>query len=284
VKKIKVKAPAKLNLNLQVFPQIRKGYHLIQFLNCSLNLHDEIVLTEKNRGIEVICSHPQVPCSEKNFCYQVALKLKKYSPKGVKIEIIKNIPLRAGLGGGSSDAAAVLQGLNRLWQLGLEEKTLIKIGQKIGTDVCYCLIGSLSLVSGIGEKIEKLNLKMPKISLVIIVPQEQKPSTTWAYQNLDCQQIGRNEKKLVRLIEALKKKDILGIAENLHNDFEYSLEKKFPMIKKIKNDLKNQGASRAMLCGSGLAVFGMFEKKSQAQKAFNILKKKYQTIFLTSTI
>lgn len=285
MKKTRVKTPAKLNLNLHIFPRTTKeGYHLIKSLNCSLAFYDEIVLEEKSKGIEVICFHPRVPQSRENLCYKAALQLKKYSLKGVKIEIIKNIPVSAGLGGGSSDAAAVLRGLNKFWELGLSKKTLLKIGRKIGMDVCYCLVGGVCKISGAGEEVEKLDLEMPKISVVIVTPEVTKPSTSWAYKNLDLRKIGKNTQKIERIIKAIGAKDIKEIAKNLHNDFEYSIPKIYPTVDLIKKELLKSGALRAMLCGSGLSVFGIFENASFASKGYNKLKKKFDKIFLTETI
>lgn len=284
MKKIRIKAPAKLNLNLHVFPLIaEESYHFIKSLNCSLTLCDEIVLEEKDKGIEIICSHSQVPSSKENLCYQATLQFKNYSQKGVKMKIIKNIPISAGLGGGSSDAAAVLRGLNKFWGLGLSEKVLLEMAQKIGMDVCYCLIGGVCLVSGFGEKIKKLNLKMPKIPVVIVVPQKQKPSTAWAYRNLDSKRIGKNESKLERLIQAIKVKNIEGIAKNLHNDFGYSIAKIYPEVSLAKRELLKSGSLKAMFCGSGFSVFGIFADEMSARKAYDKLKKKFENIFLTET-
>ncbi len=275
-----IKASAKLNLSLNIYPQKRNDdFYPVKFLNCQLVLADEIEISPSDKT-EIVCSRLKLK-KEDNLVHQAIRLLPK--KKEIEINIKKRIPVKCGLGGGSSDAAAVLNYLNEEWGLRLSEKQLLEIGEKLGMDVCYCLVGGLCLVEGVGEKIKKLDFSLPKISLIIINPPISKRSTAWAYQNLDLQKIGKNEEKLENLLGAIKKRDIRKIATNLHNDFEYSMSKYFPVVETIKNDLINYGALRAMLCGSGLAVFGIFEKEILAQKAFNELKEKWENIFLTET-
>lgn len=279
---MKIKAPAKLNLSLNIFPQKRvDGLYRVKFLNCQLELADEIEF-KPSEGVEVVCAHPELKEEKDNLVYQAVYLLP--NKRGVKIFLRKRIPIRSGLGGGSSDAAAVINYLNRVWRLKLSPEELLEIGKNLGMDVVYCLIGGLCLVRGAGEKVRKLDFPLPKIPLIIVIPEVAKPSTKWAYQNLDLKKIGQKREKLGRLLEAIKKRDIKEIGKNLHNDFEYSINKKFPIIEKIKNDLKNQGALQAMLCGSGLSVMGIFENKMVAREAYNKLKKKFEKVFLTETI
>lgn len=287
MKKMVLKAPAKLNLILQVLSERKDGYHEIRGVNCSLNLADTIILTKQPKKIEIICSNKEVPEEDKNLSYQTAKKLKKMVGRadlGVRIEIIKNIPIKAGLGGGSSDAAATLKGLNKLWELNLKAKQLNIIGQKIGTDICYCLIGGVCQISGTGEKVKKLDLKLPKIPIVIVSSETSKPSTAWAYKNLDLSFGGRDAGKTERLIKAIKAKDIQAMAENLENDFEPLMDKSYPIIRKIKEEMIKYGALRAMLAGSGLAVFGLFKNENTAENAHLKLKKKYQKVYLTKAL
>ena len=282
--KMVLKAPAKLNLILQVLSERKNGYHKIRGVNCSLDLADTIILTKQPKKIEIICSSKEVPKEHKNLSYQVAKKLKKMVGRadlGARIEIIKNIPVRAGLGGGSSDAAATLKGLSRLWKLNLKTKQLNIIAQKIGMDVCFCLVGGVCQISGTGEKVKKLNLKLPKIPIVIVSPKASKPSTAWAYKNLDLFPGDRDTRRTEKLIKAIKAKDIQGMAENLENDFEPLMDKSYPIIRKIREEMIKYGASRAMLAGSGLAVFGLFKNKNIAEDAHLKLKNKYQKAYLT---
>lgn len=276
---MKIKAPAKLNLSLNIFPKKRTdGLYPVKFLNCQLELADEIEIQSSNKS--QVVSSPKLD-EKSNLVYRAIHLLPK--KKGVKIHIKKKIPIKAGLGGGSSDAAAVLNYLNRAWRLNLASGQLLKISQKLGMDVCYCLIGGLCLVEGAGEKIKKLEFSLLKLAIIIIVPQETKPSTAWAYQSLDLKKIGQNEEKLTKLIQGIKAKNIQKMAESLHNDFEYSISTAYPIVARIKKELLKTGALNAMLCGSGLAVFGIYENKKIAHEAYNELERQYQEVFLTET-
>lgn len=277
---MKIKAPAKLNLSLNIFPQKRiDGLYRVKFLNCQLKLADEIEIQPSNKKIEVICS-PKL--NQKSNLVFKAIRL-LVNPKDILIKIKKNIPIKAGFAGGSADAAAVLNYLNQAWGLNLSPIQLAIIGQNLGMDVVYCLKGGLCLIEGVGEKVRRLNLSLPRLPILIINQAEQKPSSGWAYQNLDLPKIGRHEDKLEKLIQAIKEKNIQKISANLHNDFEYSVPKAYPAVKQIKKELLDNGALNAMLCGSGLAVFGIYENKKLAVSAYNKLKKQYRQIFLTET-
>ncbi len=276
---MKIKAPAKLNLSLNVFPKKRtEGLYPVKFLNYQLILADEIKIQPSDEI--TVSSLPEVE-GENNLVYRAIPLLPQ--KKGIKINIKKNIPVKAGLAGGSADAAAVLNYLNKAWRLNLSSVQLAAIGQKLGMDVVYCLTGGLCLIEGTGEKVRPLNLSLPQLPILVINPAEQKPSSGWAYQNLDLAKIGRHEEKLTALIQAIKKKNIRQIAANIHNDFEYSVPKAYPAVKQIKKELLRVGALSAMLCGSGLAVFGIYENKKLALMAYNKLKKKFPQIFLTET-
>lgn len=275
-------APAKLNLSLNILPQKRPdGLHPVKFLNCQISLFDQIKIQPSRKN--QITYQPKQLLKPKNDLLSQALRLLPQK-ENLKITVQKNIPIRAGLGGGSADAAALINYLNKKWQLNLSLQKRFSIGQRLGLDVVYCLLGGLCLVSGSGEKVTPLKIPLPKLHLLIITPQISKPSTAWAYQNLNLTKIGQNLPKLVKLKKAIKEKNLKSITQNLHNDFEYSIIKSFPQIDMIKKDLKKSGALNSLLCGSGLSVFGLFTTKNSAQKAFNILKNLYPTVFLTNTI
>lgn len=278
---MKIFAPAKLNLFLHLSPQKRKdGLYPVKFLNCQLKLADEIQIFQSCRH-QILCSHPFLKKSE-NLLSQLLELLPSKTP--LKIILKKQIPVKAGLGGGSSDAGALLLALNRLWHLNYLPKKLLQLARQLGMDVCYAAIGGLALIEGAGEKIRPLSFTLPHLPLIIITPKISKLSTAWAYQNLDLKKIGRNLPKLKKLILAIKKKNLTDIAQNLHNDFESSLSQKFPVIDQIKNDLNKQGCLKAQLCGSGLSVFGLFPNQKTCQKAFFQLKKKYPRTIFTTTL
>jgi len=294
---MQVKAPAKLNLNLHVLPQLNKnGLYPIRFVNCQLDLSDEINLILQSKKIEVSCQYDDIcHCNKKNLCrgkknlvIKAAEILRKRfgTPElGVEIFINKRIPPKVGLAGGSADAAAVLNGLNNLWQLRLSQRQLLKIAQQLGMDVQYCLVGGLCTVEGRkGEKIKKLRYSLPKYWLVIVVPSQEKPSTAWAYKNLDRSKIGRNTHKIEKLIKAIAKKDLVGITKNLHNDFETVIFKKYPQIENIKKKLEEYGALKTILAGSGLALVAFFKDRNQARKCYNNLCLGTEKVFLTSLL
>lgn len=288
MEKVIVHAPAKLNLNLHIFPKEKPtDYFPVRFINCQIDLFDEIVLERRKNKIEVFCDDKEVPLGEENLCFKAASILKKKIRDdmfGVRIFIKKKIPVKSGLGGGSTDGAQTLKGLIQLWNLKLAKKDIFEIALDLGTDVCYCLVGGVCEVGGIGEKVRKLNMIMPKIPIVVVTPEEKKPSTAWVYENLDFAQIGKHSYRVEKLVGAIKTKNINEIAKNLHNDFEYSITKFYPMVNLIKQKLLKSGALTAMLCGSGLSVFGIYKDKILAQKALNKLKGRFKKVILSQTL
>ena len=288
MKKITIRAPAKLNLNLHIFSKKKStDYFPVKFINCQIDLSDEIILEKQKNKIEVFSDAKDVPLDEENLCFRAAHLLKekvRNNELGVKIFIRKKIPVKSGLGGGSADGAQTLEGLLPLWKLKLTPRDIFKIALNLGTDVCYCLIGGICEVGGIGEKVRKLNITGPKIPIIVVTPKEKKPSTAWAYENLDVKRIGKNSYKAEKLPAAIKVKNINEIAKNLHNDFEYSIPKAYPMVNSIKKELLKSGALKAMLCGSGLSVFGIYQNKILARKAFNKLKGRFKKVILAQTL
>jgi len=284
--KLKILAPAKINLNINIFPKkLKNGLFPVKMLMSQLELSDEIILEEKEDGLEVKCFNNQVPKGKENLVFQAAkiLKEKFKIKKGIKIILKKKIPIKAGLGGGSSDAAATILGLKKIWNLQLTKEELINLASKIGKDVCYSVLGGTALITNVQENVKKLPFLMPKLPVIVITPFFTKPSTAWAYQNLDLKRIGKNEKKLDRLISAIQERNLKKIGQNLHNDFEYSIGKKFPEILKIKKALLKNEAEGAILAGAGLSVFGIYEDKKKAKNAFEKLKDQYSQyqVFLT---
>jgi len=288
MKKITIRAPAKLNLNLHIFPKKKPtDYFSVKFINCQIDLFDEIILDRQEKKIEVFSDNNNIPLGKESLCFRAASLLKTQvgnDSLGVKIFIKKKIPIKSGLGGGSADGAQTLKGLLWLWDLKLAQNDIQKIALNLGTDICYCLIGGVCGVGGIGEKVRRLNMTMPKISVVVVTPEEKKPSTAWAYENLDFAQIGKHFSRVEKLVKAIKAKNVNEIAKNLHNDFEYSMTKFYPTVNLIKKELLKSEALAAMLCGSGLSVFGIYKDKILAQKALNKLKRKFKKVILSQTL
>lgn len=172
LKELMISAYAKINLTLDVLGKRPDGYHDVEMIMQSIDLHDQVILREKEElGIEIICEHPLVPEDESNLAYKAAaLLMKKVGiTKGVQIEIIKNIPVAAGLAGGSTNGAGVLVGLNQLWDLGLSKKELMNLGASLGADVPFCILGGTAVASGIGTDLESISL-LPEMELVLVKP------------------------------------------------------------------------------------------------------------------
>jgi 4-diphosphocytidyl-2-C-methyl-D-erythritol kinase len=285
---IKLKAYAKLNLNLHIIPRpLRNGLYPVKFINCQLDLHDDLFFERIKNKIKIISNNSQLPKTEDNLIYKAAVLLKKNinDPSlGAKIRLKKNIPVKAGLAGGSSDAASTLKGLIKLWHIKVTPNILLKIAGQLGKDVFYCLKGGLCEILSDGKVVNNLKTALPKLFLVIIVPDKNKSSTEWMYQNLNKEIIGKNLDKFEKLKKAIILKNNKEIIENLFNDFENLALNEFPLIAKIKDDLVKNGALKTLLAGSGLAVAGFFKEEKKAKITFNNLKIKYKNILWTETI
>lgn len=287
MKRIILKAPAKLNFNLHILPEkLANGYFKVKFLNHQAALADTIILEEIPSGIKLICDDSRLAIEETNLaCKAAEVVIKQFAPqKGVKIFLQKKIPVAGGLGGGSADAAAVILGLDKLWNLKLTDLQKLELAKNLGMDVCYSVIGGTCLIEGAGEKVTRLDFSLPPMPLIIISPPYAKPSTAWAYRTLDPKKIGCHLEKLEKLISAIKKKDILAIITNLHNDFEPSIFKAYNEVKRIKKEILKTGAVGALLCGSGLSVFGIFPNRKLAKRAIGVFLKKYPRTYLTETL
>jgi 4-diphosphocytidyl-2-C-methyl-D-erythritol kinase len=283
---IKEKAWAKLNINLHIIPQkFKSGLYPIRFINCQIDLFDELSFESINKNIEIVCSDVNLK-KEENLAYQAAILLKKIIKDqnlGCKIYLKKNIPIKAGLAGGSVDAAATIIGLSKLWKVILTKSQINYLASQLGKDVYYCLKGGLCQVEDDGSEIVSLNYELPKFWLVIINPEEKKPSTEWMYNNLDINKIGKSQSKLEKIKQAIILKNKKDILENLHNDFESLAINCCSKITSIKNDLIDNGASKTLLAGSGFSMVGFFESKNRATDGFEKLKVKYKNISYVST-
>lgn len=283
MKKICLKAPAKINLGLSILGKLASGYHEVKFIFQQVSLFDRIYLQEIPKDeIRVYCNHQDVPIDQVNTVYQAAMLVKKSMKikTGIALNIEKNIPVAAGLGGGSTDAAQTLLGLNKIWNLGLNTKDLIRFGLKIGMDVSYQLVGGTKLATHLGEKFQTLP-SLPKIYFVLSNP-NLNVSTQWAYQHVDYSQIGKEQ--LNELISGIKEGNVKKIAQNLHNDFEFWVPNFYPAIKKIKQKMMQSGTLNAIMSGSGPTVFGVCENYNQALKTTEVLKKEYSQTYLVENL
>ena len=284
---LKLKAYAKINLNLHLIPKkLKNGLYPIKYVNCQINLFDELIIENSKYNIGLIYKNTELPKKKQNLIYKAAILLKneaKNKNLGAKIKLTKNIPIKAGFGGGSSNAAVVLLALIELWRIKINEKTLFKIVDKLGKEVYYFLKGGVCEVLKDGSVVNKLKENTPKIWLVLISPKQKKPSTNYMFNKLNAKKIGSQQSKFIEMKKAVLKQNKNDIIKNLHNDFEtYSL-KKYPEILKIKEDFKKSGALNSVMTGAGLYIVGFFDKKEMAKSAYNKLRIKYKSAILTHT-
>lgn len=283
MEKLTIKAMAKVNLGLDVIRRREDGYHEVKMIMQTVDLFDELTfeVLEENR-IEVFTDNQELPCDEGNLIYRAAALLteKCRLEKGIRITLKKNIPIAAGMAGGSTDAAATLVGMNRLFDLGLSVKDLQELGVKIGADVPYCIQGGTMLSEGIGEILSPLP-PVPDCYVVVAKP-EINVSTKFVYENLHAESL-KEHPDIDGMIVCLTNKDLKGMAEKMGNVLETVTAKHYPVIEEIKAFLAERGALRAMMSGSGPTVFALFEEKQTARKAYEELKQAGYTrqVYLT---
>ncbi len=255
-------APAKINYLLDVICKRPDGYHDLRMIMQRVNLCDEITMTLTNTPeINVVCNSKGAPDGPGNIAWKAARALLDYtgSSNGIRIEVIKNIPVAAGLGGGSSDAAAVLMGMNELMQCGLTDQKLMEIGCTLGADVPFFIFKKTAIAEGIGERLTSLS-KTPKCWILLINPRIH-VSTAWVYRSLQL----TSNKNLATLPEFFESID--QVVSILSNDLESVTIPAFPIIADIKSKLINLGASGSMMSGSGPTVFGVFNNFYCAETA-----------------
>lgn len=280
---ISLAAQAKINLSLDVLNRREDGYHSLQMIMQTIQLHDTISIEQISSGIEIDCNARYVPRDSNNIAYKAAESIiREYRPgSGVRITITKRIPVAAGLAGGSSDAAAVLKGINRLYELGLSDERLMQIGKGIGADVPYCILGGTALAEGIGEKLTPLR-QLSGIPVILIKPRIGVP-TAWVYKNLDVNNVGKRPDTQM-LIRAIENNDIGTVSVNMSNVLESVTVKRYPVIDYIKQELIRNGALGSMMSGSGPTVFGIFDSNETAKKAYVKLKQSKHECYLTKII
>ncbi len=266
-----VKAPAKINLTLDVLHKRSDGYHELEMIMTTVDLADRIGLELRDDGaIHILSLDRFVPNDHRNLAYQAAKILKdRYRVKsGVSISIEKNIPVAAGLAGGSSDAAATLKGLNTLWNLGLSLDELAEIGTKIGSDVAFCVYGGTALATGRGEKIQEL--PSPANCWVILAKPTLGVSTADVYGNLKLNQIKHPRTK--QMVKAIEEKDYHLMCSSLGNVLEDVTLKLYPEVAVLKDQMKKFGADAVLMSGSGPTVFGLVNHESRVQRVYNGLR------------
>ena len=277
------KAYAKVNISLDIVGKREDGYHLLKMIMQKIDIYDEIIINRKKYGITIECNKSFVPCDDRNLAYKAAdLFMKTYNIKsGVHIKINKNIPVAAGLAGGSTDGAAVLRIMNKMFNVNASEEELMKLGLKLGADVPYCVKGGTALCEGIGEIVTPL--KPFKNHIMVLVKPPFGVSTKEVYKSFDISKaiIHPNTEAL---INAMKRDNINYVASNMKNLLENVTLKRHKVIINIKEDMIRLGSIGSMMSGSGPTVFGFFDDMLKAQRCYEYMKKKYEDTFITRTI
>lgn len=279
---MKVKAYAKINLALDITGRLNNGYHELNMIMQTIDIYDLLDLQIIPKGIELKCNKKYIPTDNRNTVYKAAqLLIDNYDiKKGIRIEIRKTVPSQAGLGGGSSDAAAVLKTMNKLFNLNIEDNALVDLAKEIGADVPFFIYGGTAQCQGIGEKIKRLKGFDDKTILLV------KPgfgvSTKEAYSLYDLEG-NISHPDINKVIKALEQDNLSDLAWNMGNVLENAVIKEHKEIEKIKNQLVSLGAAVAMMTGSGSAVFSIFDQSEKGFTAYNKIKNKYNNVFITKT-
>ncbi|WP_066634289.1 4-(cytidine 5'-diphospho)-2-C-methyl-D-erythritol kinase [Desulfolucanica intricata] len=258
-----VKAYAKINLLLDVLGKRSDGYHQVEMVMQTITLHDRLEFAA-GKDVFLEIKGANLPAGDDNLIIRAARVVRDYTGcrQGARIILHKNIPVAAGLGGGSADAAAALIGLNQLWQLGLSKKELYILSEKIGSDVPFCISGGTALVEGRGEKLTNLP-PAPAMGLVLIKP-PYGISTAQVYHNLNLKEVN-NHPNISKMIAAIERQDLLAVCKSMGNVLEEVAARMHPNILEIKRILLKQGALGALMSGSGSTVFAITEDLSSAK-------------------
>ena len=281
---MKIKAYAKINISLDLVGKRESdGYHLLKMIMQNIDLYDEISVEKQKEGITISCNKNYVPTDSRNLAYKAASLFKEtYNIEdGVHIDIVKNIPVSAGLAGGSTDAAAVLKLMNKIFEVNVSDEELMDIGLKLGADIPYCINGGTALCEGIGEKITTLQPFKDKI-LVLVKPSFG-VSTKEVYKSFNLDRV-RVHPKTENLIEAMENDNLYYVANNMKNLLENVTLRKHNILIKIKEDMNRYGAVGSMMSGSGPSVFAFFDDMLKAQRCYEKMKENYREVFLTRTI
>lgn len=281
---ISLKALAKINLGLDVVRRREDGYHEVRMIMQTIHLYDRLdIKRTQESGIQIQTNLSFLPVNENNLIYKAAkLLMDEFSiTDGVSVKLDKRIPVAAGMAGGSTDAAAMLIGVNRLFSLGLTKRQLMERGVQIGADVPYCIMRGTALAEGIGEALSPLP-PMVKCPVLIAKPSIS-VSTKFVYQNLKLDDTTIHP-DIDRLIDDIKAKNLHDIAAHMGNVLETVTIPNYPVIDEIKKHMLSNGAVGAMMSGSGPTVFGLFDDEDTAKKAYKAMRSSHlaRQVYLTS--
>ncbi len=270
--KIYEKAPAKINLSLDVLHKRPDGYHEVEMVMTMVDLADRLEMERLDRDTIIISSQAgYIPLDEKNLAFQAARLMKDtYQVKqGVYIHLDKKIPVAAGLAGGSSDAAAALRGLNKLWNLNRPESELMKLGEQLGSDIPFCVRGGTVVARGRGEQLEPIDA--PPQCWVVLAKPPIHVSTASVYSRFNAMR--RTQKPATnRVVQAVRQKDFHALCASLGNMLEEVTLQLHPEVTQIKQVMKKLGAEGVLMSGSGPTVFGLVDKESKLNRIYNGLR------------
>lgn len=277
------KSYAKINLTLDVKSKLDNGYHEVEMIMQTLSLFDLIIIEKSKKNIVINTNLKYLPNNEKNIAYKAAkVFFERCSiTDGLKIDIHKNIPVSAGLAGGSGNAAAVLCALNMMYNFPLSDNELLELGSNLGADVPYCMIGGTKLSKGIGDVLSPLP-SVPKITVLLVKPPIS-VSTASIYQKIDSEVILKRPDTMA-MISAIENKDVLKICDNLCNTMETVTQHMHPIIGGIKEKMIKNGAIGALMSGSGPTVFGIFDDYTKAKASADSFSYQFKDVYLTSTV
>ena len=270
--KIERNAYAKINLGLDVVGKREDGYHIVRMIMQNVDIYDTLTFEENDTGdINLSIPGSDLPIGKDNLICKVANQLKeKYGVnKGADIELIKRIPVAAGMAGGSTDAAAAYLALNELWGLGLDSGELCELAVKLGADIPYCIIGGTALAEGIGEELTVIK-DMPSCHIVVAKP-EIGVSTPWVYKELDKKGIDVHP-DIDGVRKAIEDGDVHKICDLIGNVLEPVTAGEHEVIGKLEKIMEDNGAIRAFMTGSGPTVFGIFDNKETAEGAYKAVE------------
>ena len=269
---MRFRAMAKINLALDVLGKRPDGYHDVRMIMQTIAMYDTLTIEKMQEpGIALSVNLPYVPTDERNLVYRAARLLMEefHVEEGVRMNLTKFIPVAAGMAGGSSDAASALVGVNRIFGLGLSTRELMDRALQIGADVPYCVMRGTALAEGIGEKLTPL-ADAPDCFVLIGKPGIS-VSTRQAYESLDLSALGERP-DIDGMIRAIEAGDLYGMTERICNVFEPGISGRFPVIRRIRDLMEENGALKAAMSGSGPTVFGIFDDRDKMKKAAGVLK------------
>ena len=284
MKKIRLKAMAKINLGLDVLGKREDGYHEVRMIMQTIRMYDILDIRKTRRpGIVLTTNLPFIPTDQRNLVYKAAQMLMEEFDveEGLSIKLRKFIPVAAGMAGGSSDAAAAFVGVNRMFHLGLTEEQLMERAVKVGADVPYCIMRGTALAEGIGEKLTRLP-RVPHCYVLVGKPGVN-VSTKTAYENLKLDDPAVVHPDIDGMVTAVRNGDLDGMISRMGNVFEPGIISKYPVIQEIKDLMESNGARKAMMSGSGPTVFGIFDDKEKMDRAAAVLRESRlaKTVFAT---